>query len=276
MPIRKYKPTTPTRRFASVLRFDHLTAQRPYKPLTFMKKGAGGRNAHGHITCQHQGGGHKRRHRIIDFKREKHDMKATVLSLEYDPNRSAHIALVQYTDSEKRYILAPDGLKVGDVVMSGENVELKVGNHTPLGAIPPGTPIHNIEFHPGQGGKLVRAAGTLAEIAAKEDPFCHIKMPSGEIRMIKLDCYATIGQCSNGDHEQIVYGKAGRKRWLGIRPTVRGVAMNPVDHPHGGGEGKTSGGGHPSTPWGVSTKGFKTRKKNKASKKFIIRDRRKK
>ncbi len=275
MGIIKHKPTTPTRRFSSVSSFDEITTDKPYKPLTYVKKSSGGRNSHGHITCRHRGGGHKKRYRIIDFKRNKHDIEATVLTIEYDPNRSARIALVEYEDGEKRYILAPDGLKVGDKVMSGLNAEIKKGNHLPLRLIPPGTPVFNIELRPNQGGKLVRAAGAVASIAAKEGKFAHIKMPSGEVRMIPTDCYATIGQSSNVDHENISLGKAGRKRWLGIRPTVRGVAMNPVDHPHGGGEGKTSGGRHPSTPWGVSTKGFKTRKRNKSTNKFIVKDRRK-
>ena len=274
MTLKKYKPKTPTRRFANVSSFEEITAHKPYKPLTYMKKSSGGRNAHGHITCWQRGGGHKRRYRMIDFKRD--NIEAAVLSIEYDPNRSTLIALVQYKDGEKRYILAPDGLKVGDTVASGENIGFKTGNHMPLAVIPAGTPIHNIELRASQGGKLVRAAGSVAQIAAKEEPFAHIKMPSGEIRMIKLNCYATIGQCSNSDSENITYGKAGRKRWLGIRPTVRGVVMNPVDHPHGGGEGKSSGGRHPSTPWGSPTKGFKTRKRNKSSNRFIVKDRRKK
>ncbi len=275
MALIKYKPKTPTRRFANVSNFEEVTARKPYKPLTYIKKSTGGRNAHGHITCRHHGGGHKRRYRIVDFKRDKRNMEARVLTIEYDPNRSTLIALIEYKDGEKRYILAPDGLKVGDIVESGENVELKVGNHMPLGAIHAGTFIHNIELRSGQGGKLVRSAGGVAQIAAKEEPFAHVKMPSGEIRMIKLDCYATVGQCSNIENENISYGKAGRRRWLGFRPTVRGVAMNPVDHPLGGGEGKSSGGRHPSTPWGSPTKGLKTRKRNKASNKFIVKDRRK-
>jgi large subunit ribosomal protein L2 len=275
MALKKRKPTTPTQRFSSVSRFQEVTTTTPYKPLTVMKKSSGGRNAHGHITCRHRGGGHKRRIRLIDFKRNKYDMQAVVKTIEYDPNRTARIALLEYADGEKRYILAPDGLKVGDTVMSGANSEIKTGNHLPLSKIPAGTPIHNIELRPKQGAKLVRAAGGVAQIAAKEEPFAHIKMPSGEVRMIKLACYATIGQCSNWEQENISYGKAGRRRWLGFRPSVRGVAMNPVDHPLGGGEGKSSGGRHPSTPWGKAAKGLKTRSRNKSTNKFIVKDRRK-
>lgn len=275
MAIKKFKPTTPTRRFGSVATFDEITTDKPYKPLTYIKKRTGGRNSHGHITVRHRGGGHKRRIRIIDFKREKFGVPAKVLTIEYDPNRSARIALVEYEDKEKRYIIAPDGLRVGDIVESGKGVEMKTGNHMPLGEIHPGTPIHNIELRAGQGAKLVRAAGGVAQIAAKEAPYAHIKMPSGEVRKIRLDCFATVGQCSNSDHENITLGKAGRKRWKGVRPTVRGVVMNPVDHPHGGGEGRTSGGRHPSTPWGIATKGKKTRQRSKASNKFIVKDRRK-
>lgn len=276
MAIKKFKPITPTRRYGSVSAFDEITTDKPYKPLTYIKKNTGGRNSHGHITCRHRGGGAKRRIRIVDFKRDQYDMPATVLTIEYDPNRSARIALVEYADKTKKYILAPVGLKVGETIVSGPNVEPKVGNRLPIRAIHAGTPIYNIELRAGQGGKLVRSAGGLAHIAAKEEPYANIKMPSGEIRKIHLDCYATVGQLSNLDHENITLGKAGRKRWLGIRPTVRGVAMNPVDHPHGGGEGKTSGGRHPSTPWGMATKGLKTRKRNKDTNKFIVKDRRKK
>lgn len=276
MPVKKFKPVTPTRRHGSVTSFDTLTSSKPYKPLTYVKKNNGGRNSHGHITVRHRGGGHKRRIRVLDYKRAKHGVPATVLTIEYDPNRSAHIALLEYKDGEKKYILAPDGLKVGDTIMSGTGIELNVGNHMPLSEIPAGTNVHNIELHPGQGGKLVRAAGSVAIISTKDEPFAHLKMPSGEVRMVKLDCYATIGQCSNLDHENVSLGKAGRRRWKGFRPTVRGVAMNPVDHPHGGGEGKSSGGRHPSSPWGQAAKGLKTRERNKSSNKFIVKDRRKK
>ncbi len=275
MALIKRKPTTPSRRYSTVSSFEEITTDKPYKPLTYVKKSSGGRNSNGHITCRHRGGGHKKRHRIIDFKRLKHDMEATVLTIEYDPNRSARIALIQYEDGVKKYMLAPNGLKVDDKIMSGPKSEIKLGNHLPLRLIPPGSQIHNIELRPKQGGKLVRSAGTNATIAAKEGGFVHIKMPSGEVRMIPVECYATIGQVSNVDHENVSLGKAGRKRWLGIRPTVRGVVMKPVDHPHGGGEGRTSGGRHPSTPWGKATKGLKTRKRNKATNKFIVKDRRK-
>ncbi|MBI1978013.1 MAG: 50S ribosomal protein L2 [Candidatus Omnitrophica bacterium] len=274
MALIKFKPTTPTRRFGSGYDFLEITATEPYKPLTEIKKRTGGRNLYGHITTYHKGGGHKRRLRLIDFNRAKHDVEATVLTIEYDPNRTARIALIEYQDGEKAYILAPDGLKVGERVASGLNAEAKVGNHLPLRNIPEGTPVHNIELEPGRGGKLVRSAGALARIMAKENEYAHIKLPSGEIRMVKLDAYATIGQCSNIDHENISYGKAGRKRWLGVRPTTRGVAMNPVDHPLGGGEGKTSGGRHPCSPWGQLSKGLKTRKRNKTSNRYIVKDRR--
>ena len=270
----KYKPVTSTRRFTSVSDFKEITAKEPYKPLTVPKRGTGGRNVHGHITSRHQGGGHKRRIRLVDFKRRKVGVEAKVLSIEYDPNRSARIALIEYQDSEKSYILAPNGLQVGDKVSNGENAEVKAGNHLPLRSIPPGTPIHNVELYPGQGGKLVRSAGGVAQILSKENEFAHIKLPSGEVRMIALACSATIGQCSNIDHENISYGKAGRYRWLGVRPQSRGVAMNPVDHPLGGGEGKSSGGRHPCSPWGQLNKGLKTRKRSKPSNKYIIRDRR--
>ncbi|MBI4358430.1 MAG: 50S ribosomal protein L2 [Candidatus Omnitrophica bacterium] len=274
MPLIKFKPTTPTRRFGSAYDFSELTAEKPYKPLTEIKKRTGGRNLYGHITAYHKGGGHKRRLRLIDFKRPKHGIEATVRTIEYDPNRTTRIALLEYADGEKTYILAPNGLKVGEKVSSGANVEVKVGNHLPLRNIPEGTPIHNIELEPGRGGKLVRSAGALARIMSKENEFAHLKLPSGEVRMVKLDAYATVGQCSNIDHENISYGKAGRKVWLGIRPTTRGVAMNPVDHPLGGGEGKTSGGRHPCSPWGKLTKGLKTRKRNKGTNRFIVKDRR--
>jgi len=275
MGLIKFKPTTPTRRFGSVSDFAEITTDKPYKPLTVIKKRTGGRNLYGHITTYHKGGGHKRRLRLVDFKRLRHDVEATIKTIEYDPNRSSRIALVEYPDGEKQYIIAPDGLTVGQKVSSGPSVEVKVGNHLPLRNIPEGTPIHNIELVPGCGGKLVRAAGGLAHIMSKENEFAHLKLPSGEVRMIALGAYATVGQCSNIDHENIVYGKAGRKRWLGIRPTNRGVSMNPVDHPMGGGEGKTSGGRHPVSPWGQKSKGLKTRKRNKTTNRYIVKDRRK-
>ena len=275
MALIKFKPTTPTRRFGSVADHSDITASRPYKPLTEPRKKTGGRNLYGHITTYHKGGGHKRRIRIVDFKRMKHGVDATVRTIEYDPGRTSRIALIEYMDGEKAYILAPDGLGVGQKVSSGVNAEVKTGNHLPLRNIPEGTPVHNIELEPGRGGKLVRAAGGLARILSKENEFAHLKLPSGEVRMIKLDAYATVGQCSNIDNENISYGKAGRKRWLGIRPTTRGVATNPVDHPMGGGEGKSKGGNHPQSPWGQLSKGFKTRKRNKGSNRYIVKDRRK-
>src|SRR3990167_6324408 len=273
MPLIKFKPTTPGRRFGSKADFSVLTTNEPYKPLTIIRKRTGGRNLYGHTTTYHQGGGHKQRIRLVDFKRLKRGVEALVKTIEYDPNRSARIALIEYSDGEKAYILAPDGLTVGQKVASGEQVEIKTGNHLPLRNIPEGTPVHNIELEPGRGGKLVRAAGGLARILSKENEFAHLKLPSGEVRMIKLDAYATVGQCSNIEHENISLGKAGRKRWLGVRPTNRGVAMNPVDHPLGGGEGKTSGGRHPVSPWGQLSKGLKTRKRNKTTSKYV-RDRR--
>ena len=274
MPLIKFNPTPPGRRFGSKADFSDLTTNEPYKPLTIIRKRTGGRNLYGHTTTYHQGGGHKQRIRLVDFKRLKRGVEALVKTIEYDPNRSARIALIEYSDGEKAYILAPDGLTVGQKVASGEQVEIKTGNHLPLRNIPEGTPVHNIELEPGRGGKLVRAAGGLARILSKENEFAHLKLPSGEVRMIKLDAYATVGQCSNIDHENISYGKAGRKRWLGIRPTTRGVAMNPVDHPMGGGEGKSKGGNHPQSAWGQLSKGFKTRKRDKASNRYIVKDRR--
>ncbi|MBI4398552.1 MAG: 50S ribosomal protein L2 [Candidatus Omnitrophica bacterium] len=274
MGIIKFKPTTPTRRFGNVSDFSEITASSPFKPLTEIKKRTGGRNLHGHITCRHRGGGHKRRLRLLDFLRKKHGVKATVLTIEYDPNRSTRIALIQYLDGEKSYILAPDGLKVGDGVESGENSEVKLGNFVSLRNIPPGTPIHSIEILPGKGAKLVRSAGCAAQILSKETDYAHIKLPSGEVRMIPIEAYAAIGQCSNLDRENIVLGKAGRRRWLGVNPAVRGVAQNPVDHPLGGGEGKSSGGRNPVSPWGLPTRGYKTRQRNKHTNKYIVKDRR--
>ena len=273
MPLIKWKPTTPTRRFGSGSDFAEITATEPHKPLTEIRKRTGGRNLYGHITTYHRGGGHKRRLRLIDFKRNKHGVEATVQTIEYDPNRSCRIALVEYGDGEKRYILAPEGLKVGEKVSSGPQAEVKTGNHLPLRNIPEGTAVHNIELEPGKGGKMVRSAGALARILAKENEMAHLKLPSGEVRMVKLDASATVGQCSNIDHENISLGKAGRKRWLGIRPTNRGTSMNPVDHPHGGGEGKAHGGRHPVSPWGQLAKGYKTRKRNKSSNRFIVKRR---
>ena len=271
MKLIQKKPTTPTQRFTTVSSFEELSTSRPYKPLTVALRSKGGRNSTGRVTMRHRGGGHKRRLRIIDFKRDKYNMSANVLTIEYDPNRSARIALVEYQDGEKRYIICPSGLEVGVSIISGEATDIKVGNSTTLRRIPPSTQIHNIELVKGKGGQIVRSAGSSAQIMAKEDKYAHVKLPSGEIRLIDINCYATIGQISNIEHEGISLGKAGRSRWLGRRPRVRGVAMNPIDHPHGGGEGKSSGGRHPSTPWGKPTKGYKTRKKKKSSNKFILK-----
>ncbi|AZR74721.1 50S ribosomal protein L2 [Anoxybacter fermentans] len=274
MGIKKFKPTSPARRFMTVSTFEEITKTKPEKSLTAPLKKSGGRNATGRITVRHRGGGHKRKYRIIDFKRDKDGIPARVAAIEYDPNRSARIALLYYADGEKRYIIAPYKLKVGDVVVSGEDADIKVGNALPLANIPVGTIIHNIELKPGKGGQLARSAGTMAQLVAKEGKYATVKLPSGEVRLISLKCKATIGQVGNLDHENITIGKAGRKRWLGIRPSVRGTAMNPVDHPHGGGEGKNkSSGRHPVTPWGKPTLGAKTRKKNKPSDKMIIRRR---
>ena len=270
MPVKKVKPTSPGRRFQTYNTFDEITRTKPEKSLLEPLSKTGGRNNYGRITSRHKGGGHKRRYRKIDFKREKTDIPAKVFSIEYDPNRGARIALLHYTDGEKRYILAPQNLKVGDTVISSEKADIKPGNALPLRAIPLGTLIHNIEMKIGKGGQMVRGAGTYAQLMAKEGRYTLIKLPSGELRYIHSECTATIGQLSNPDHSNISIGKAGRKRWLGRRPKVRGVVMNPVDHPHGGGEGKSSGGRHPVTPWGVPTKGYKTRSKKKASDKFIV------
>ena len=274
MGIKSFKPTSPGRRQMTVLTFEEVTKDKPEKSLVVTLTKTGGRNVYGRITVRHRGGGHKRKYRIIDFKRDKDGVPGKVAAIEYDPNRTAYIALIHYLDGEKRYIIAPYGLKVGDIIESGENVDIKVGNALPLRNIPVGTIIHNIELIPGKGGQLVRAAGTAAQLMAKEGDYVQVRMPSGEIRLIKADCRATIGQVSNLDHENVKIGKAGRSRWLGIRPTVRGSAMNPVDHPHGGGEGKAPI-GHPGplTPWGKPALGYKTRKKGKASDKFIIRRR---
>jgi len=264
MGIKVYKPTSPGRRNMSVLTFEEITKKEPEKSLLVPLKKHSGRNNEGRITVRHRGGGVKRKYRIIDFNRDKDNVPAKVAAIEYDPNRTANIALLHYKDGEKRYILAPVGLKVGDIVMSGENVDIKVGNALPLRNIPVGTVIHNIELYPGRGGQLVRAAGGAAQLMAKEGDYAHVRLPSGEIRMIHLDCRATIGQVGNLDHENVSIGKAGRKRHMGIRPTVRGSAMNPADHPHGGGEGKAPvGRPAPVTPWGKPTLGYKTRKKNK-------------
>ncbi len=275
MGIKSYKPTSPGIRFQTVDTFEDITTTRPLKSLVVAKKRISGRNNKGRITVRHRGGGHKKMYRLIDFKRhDKAGVPARVVSIEYDPNRSARIALLSYIDGEKRYILAPLGLNVGATVVAGPDSDILVGNALPLRNIPLGTFIHNVELRPGKGGQMVRAAGTSAQVMAKEGDYANLRMPSGEIRKVLLDCYATIGQVSNPEHENISIGKAGRRRWLGIRPTVRGVAMNPIDHPHGGGEGKAGQGNpHPVSPWGVPTKGYKTRR-NKRTGRLIIKRRR--
>jgi large subunit ribosomal protein L2 len=275
MGIKTYRPYTETRRFQTGLTFDEITASRPYKPLLEPKTRISGRNNKGEITIWHRGGGHQRQYRILDFKRDKIGIPARVSSIEYDPNRSAFIALVTYADGEKRYILCPLGLKVGDKLVSGPEADIVVGNALPMRSIPAGTLVHNIELRPGKGGQVVRSAGGAAQVLAKEGEYAQVRLPSGEIRKIHMDCMATIGQVGNLDHENISIGKAGRKRWMGIRPTTRGVAMNPVDHPLGGGEGKSSGGRHPTTPWGQPTRGYKTRR-NKRTSRFIVKRRERK
>ena len=273
MGIRYLKPTTPGSRFATRSDFSELTVSSPEKKLTKALRKKGGRNNSGKITMRRRGGGHKRRYRIIDFKRNKLNIEGRVMTIEYDPNRSANISLISYNDGEKRYILHPSGLSVGDSIVAGEKVPLKTANALPLSSIPTGYSVHNIELVPGKGGQIVRSAGNSAQVMAHDNGFCTLKLPSGEIRMVRENCYASIGEVGNRSHEQIVSGKAGRSRWLGKRPKVRGVAMNPVDHPMGGGEGKSSGGRHPSTPWGKPTKGYKTRKKNKKSNNLIVKRR---
>jgi len=271
--VRKVKPTSPGRRFQAYSTFEEVTSREPEKSLLKPLKKKGGRNVNGRITARHRGGGHKRHYRVIDFKREKIDIPAKVATIEYDPNRSARIALLHYVDGEKRYILAPLNLKVGDTVLSSAKADIKPGNTLPLANIPLGTQIHNIELRIGKGGQIVRSAGTYAQLMAKENRYALIKLPSGEVRMVLLNCKATIGQIGNVIHENIPLGKAGRKRWLGRRPKVRGVAMNPVDHPMGGGEGRSSGGRHPCSPWGVPSKGYKTRNKRKKSSRLIVKRR---
>ncbi|HOM03664.1 MAG TPA: 50S ribosomal protein L2 [Acetivibrio sp.] len=274
MPVKKYNPTSPGTRFMTVSSFEEITKKEPEKSLLAPLKKTGGRNSYGRITVRHHGGGAKQKYRIIDFKRDKDGIKSKVAAIEYDPNRTAYIALLHYADGEKRYILAPHGLKVGDIVESGENADIKPGNALALENIPVGTEIHNIELKPGKGAQLVRAAGNVAQLMAKEGDYAQVRLPSGEVRMVSLKCKATIGQVGNIEHENVSIGKAGRKRWMGVRPTVRGVVMNPVDHPHGGGEGRSPiGRPSPVTPWGKPTLGYKTRKKNKASDKFIVKKR---
>jgi large subunit ribosomal protein L2 len=274
MPVRKQKPTSPGRRFSTWLDHDEVTRAKPEKPLVRGKTKSGGRNSRGRITSRHRGGGAKRRYRKVDFKRQKDGIPAKVAAIEYDPNRSSHIALLHYRDGEKRYILAPQRLAVGMEVSSGERAEIRVGNSLPLAAIPTGTVVHNVELTPGRGGQLGRSAGAAIQLVAKEGKNATLRLPSGEVRMVPLVCRATIGTIGNVLHENVSIGKAGRNRHKGIRPQTRGTAMNPVDHPHGGGEGKTTAGRHPVTPWGVPTLGYRTRKKGKSSNRMIVRGRR--
>ncbi len=274
MGIKKYNPTSPARRNMTVSTFEEITRTEPEKSLVEILKSKAGRNNYGKITVRHQGGGHKRKYRVIDFKRDKMDVPATVATIEYDPNRSANIALLNYADGEKRYIIAPNGLNVGDTIVSAETADIKVGNSLPLRSIPVGTIIHNIELKAGKGAQLVRAAGNSAQLMAKEGEYAQVRLPSGEVRMIRTECRATIGQVGNLEHENITIGSAGRKRHMGIRPTVRGSVMNPVDHPHGGGEGRSPiGRPGPVTPWGKPTLGYKTRNTKKSSTKFIVKRR---
>ncbi|MCK5878652.1 MAG: 50S ribosomal protein L2 [Holophagae bacterium] len=273
MAVKKFKPTTPSRREMTVADFSGLTKKRPEKSLVEKLHSKGGRNNLGRITVRHRGGGHKRLYRVIDFKRQKDGVPAKVTAIEYDPNRSARIALLVYVDGEKRYMLAPAGLKVGDSVVSGEKVDIVVGNAMSLKSIPVGTLIHNVELKIKKGGQMCRSAGSYAQLLAKEGKYCHLRLPSGEVRLVHSECRATIGQVGNLEHENVTIGKAGRMRWLGRRPHVRGVAMNPIDHPMGGGEGRSSGGRPSCTPWGKPTKGYKTRKKRNQSDKYIVRRR---
>ena len=273
MAIRKPKPTSPGRRFVSYSDFAEITRKRPEKSLVEGLKKSGGRNAHGRKTARHRGGGAKRAYRRIDFKRNKDGVSARVAAIEYDPNRSARIALLHYADGEKRYILAPQGLRVGMSVASGEGAEIALGNCLPLTRIPVGTVVHNIELSPGRGGQLARSAGASAALAAREGEMATLRLPSGEMRMVRADCRATIGEIGNAEHQNVKVGKAGRKRHMGVRPQTRGTAMNPVDHPHGGGEGSTTPGRHPVTPWGVPTLGYRTRRKHKPSSRYIVRER---
>jgi large subunit ribosomal protein L2 len=275
MPTKQRKPINASSRFQTYLTFDEITRKAPEKSLTEGKKKTGGRNNRGQLTSWWRGGGHKQRYRVVDFKRDKHGVPAKVASVEYDPNRSARIALLHYADGEKRYIIWPDGLKVGATVVSGENAEVNVGNALPLRKIPLGTVIHNIELKIGKGGQMVRSAGGGAQLMARDGDWAQVKLPSGEVRRVHVQCYATVGQVGNLEHENVSIGKAGRNRWLGWKPHNRGVTMNPVDHPMGGGEGRTSGGRHPTTPWGVPTKGYKTRN-NKRTDNMIVRRRNKK
>ncbi len=269
MPIKSFRPITPTLRFQTKLVNDDLTTDKPHKPLLAPKQRTGGRNSAGLLSIRHQGGGHKKQLRLIDFKRDKYGVPGTVATIEYDPNRSARIALIHYRDGEKRYIVQPVGLKVGQEIMSGPEADILVGNALPLKNIPAGTTVHNIELRPGKGAQMARSAGAQVQLVAKEGEYALLKLPSGETRRVLVECMATIGQVGNTDHENVTIGKAGANRWRGIRPANRGVSMNPVDHPHGGGEGKTSGGRHPVTPWGQPTRGYKTRN-NKRTDVFIV------
>lgn len=274
MPVKSYRPYTSSRRYITVADFKEITKTTPEKSLTETKKKTGGRNNIGHTTSRFRGGGHKQKYRLIDFKRRKTGVSGTVVGIEYDPNRTAYIALVQYVDGEKLYILAPEGLKTGDTVMSGDNAEIKIGNALPLKAIPVGTNVHNVELKIGRGGQMARSAGSFANIVGRDGGFVQLRLPSGEIRRVLENCYATIGQIGNLEHENITIGKAGRVRWRGRRPHNRGVVMNPVDHPHGGGEGRSpQGNPHPVTPWGQPTKGYKTRKKNHRTNVYIVKRR---
>jgi large subunit ribosomal protein L2 len=276
MAIKSSRPTSPARRFHSVSTFEEVTKRNPEKALLEPLSKSGGRNNLGRVTSRHRGGGHKRMYRVIDFKRTRHGVSAQVIAIEYDPNRSSRIALLKYVDGEKSYIVAPDGVKIGDVLSSGPNVDIQVGNALPLKSIPAGTFVHNVEMTPGKGAQMGRSAGNSLQLMAKEGDFATLKLPSGEMRKFSVDCYATIGSVGNADHENISVGKAGRSRWLGIRPQTRGMAMNPVDHPNGGGEGRSKSGGgyqHPESPWGQYAKGLKTRKRKKQSNKYIIKRR---
>lgn len=275
MAVKSFKPTTPSLRFTTVSAFEEITKERPEKSLLAPMRKSGGRNNLGKMTSRHRGGGHKRAYRMIDFKRDKDDIPAKVAAIEYDPNRTARIALLQYKDGEKRYIIAPLELKVGDAVLSGNNAEIRPGNNMPLRNIPVGTVVHNIEMRRGRGGQIARGAGSGAQLMAREGDYAQLRLPSGEMRLVRAENRATIGQVGNTDHENISIGKAGRTRWLGRRPHVRGVAMNPVDHPMGGGEGKASGGRHPTSPWGQKSKGLKTRWRKKPSSKYILQRRKK-
>ncbi len=273
MPLKRFKPYTPSRREMSVSDFAEITKTEPEKSLVVIKRRVNGRNNLGRITMRRRGGGARKKYRIVDFRREKDGIPGKIAAIEYDPNRSARIALVHYADGEKRYIIAPNGLKIGQVIMSGESVEFEIGNTLPLGNMPLGTNVHNVELTPGAGGQMARAAGNGCQLLAKEGRYVALRLPSGEMRRVLSACRATIGVVGNEEHSNVNLGKAGRSRWLGRRPKVRGVVMNPVDHPHGGGEGRTSGGRHPVTPWGKSTKGMKTRKKNSRTNQYIIRRR---